>query len=352
MRILVTGGAGFIGSAFVRAALAQGAHVCTLDKLTYAGRLSNLEEVSDHPRRQFVRGDINDAHLVADVLRSFAPDSIVNFAAETHVDRSITDAAAFVHTNVQGVHTLLDAALRFWERLPETAARARFRFLQVSTDEVFGALGPIGAFTEAAPYAPRSPYAASKAAGDHLVRAWRHTYDLPAMIAISSNNYGPRQFPEKFIPMAIINAIEEEPIGLYGDGAQIRDWIHVDDHVTALLEILQRGELGQSYLVGARNERKNIDVAAAICDIVDELCPRSGQGARRRLIALVPDRPGHDRRYAVDCAKLERTLGWRAAVGFEQGLRQTVAWYLAHRDCWAPVKGVASKRLGMRAVAE
>ena len=349
MRILATGGAGFIGSAFVRAALAQGAHVCTLDKLTYAGRVSNIEEVSAHPKHHFVRGDINDAHLVADVLGSFAPDAIVNFAAETHVDRSIADAAAFVHTNILGVHTLLEAALRYWERLRKDA---RFRFLQVSTDEVFGALGSTGAFTETAPYAPRSPYAASKAAGDHLVRAWRNTYDLPAMIAISSNNYGPRQFPEKFIPMAIINAIEEAPIGLYGDGAQIRDWIHVDDHVAALSEILQRGELGQSYLVGARNERRNIDVAAAICDIVDELCPRAGQGARRRLIVHAPDRPGHDRRYAVDCAKLEGTLGWRAAVGFEQGLRQTVAWYLAHRAWWTPVKGVASERLGMRAVAE
>ncbi len=345
--ILVTGGAGFIGSAMCRALTRAGRRVLNLDALTYAASLSSLAEITSASDYTFVEGDIRDASLIAKLFNDFQPDSVIHLAAESHVDRSIGASAPFIDTNITGTHTLLEAARRYWGDLSGDV-RARFRFLHVSTDEVFGSLGANSAFTEITPYDPRSPYSASKAASDHLVRAWWHTYGLPVLISNCSNNYGPYQFPEKFIPNMIIKALNGAALPVYGDGGQVRDWLHVDDHVAALLAVLERGQAGESYVVGGRSERSNIDVAQAILALVRELAPESGAGAH---IAFVADRPGHDRRYAIDCSKIERDLGWRAAHRFEEGLRETVQWYIARRDWWAPIleHRYDGERLGLKA---
>ncbi len=338
MKVLVTGGAGFIGSAACRLLIAETDwSVLNFDKLTYAANLASLREIEANPRYAFQRGDIADGDLVASLLSEFQPDAILNFAAESHVDRSIAGSAIFIQTNIVGVHVLVEAARRYWERLSPARAE-RFRFLQVSTDEVFGALGRDGAFVEETRYDPRSPYSASKAAADHIVRAWGHTYGVPILITNCSNNYGPHQFPEKFIPLMILNALEGLPLPVYGDGGNVRDWLHVDDHVRALKLVLEQGAIGETYAIGGRSERSNLRVAEAICDLVDELAPNAASGARRKLISFVPDRLGHDWRYAIDCAKIERDLGWRPSRGFETGLRDTVRWYLEHRDWWGPIR--------------
>ncbi len=346
--ILVTGGAGFIGSAVCRALVREGRRVLNLDALTYAANLNSLAEIADAPNYRFAEGDIRDAQLLEALFAEFKPDAVLHLAAESHVDRSITGPAPFIETNVGGTQTLLEAARRYWETLSGDA-RARFRFLHVSTDEVFGSLGEDGAFNEATPYDPRSPYSASKAASDHLVRAWAHTYGLPVLISNCSNNYGPYQFPEKFIPNMILKALTGEALPLYGDGGNVRDWLHVDDHVAALGAMLERGRTGETYVVGGRSERKNIDVAQAILALVRELAPESGATDAR--IAFVADRPGHDRRYAIDCSKIEREIGWRASRGFNSSLRETVQWYIDRRDWWAPIleQKYAGERLGLKA---
>lgn len=346
--ILVTGGAGFIGSALCRALVREGRRVLNLDALTYAANLSSLAEIADAPNYRFVHGDIRDARLLDTLFAEFKPDAVLHLAAESHVDRSISGPAAFVETNVGGTQTLLEAARRYWDGL-SGEARDNFRFLHVSTDEVFGSLGEEGAFNEATAYDPRSPYSASKAASDHLVRAWSHTYGLPVLISNCSNNYGPFQFPEKLIPTMILKALRGEALPVYGDGGNVRDWLHVDDHVAALAAMLERGRVGETYVVGGRAERKNIDVARAILTLTREQAPESD--AARAEITFVADRPGHDRRYAIDCSKIERELGWRAAHDFETGLRETVAWYIARRDWWAPIleQKHGGERLGLKA---
>lgn len=351
MRLLITGGAGFIGSACVRHFLRAGAEVATLDKLTYAATRATLADVEDHAAHRLIVADVCDAPRVNAIFAEFKPDAVLHLAAESHVDRSITDAAAFIATNIAGTHVMLEAALHHWETLAGEA-KSRFRFLHVSTDEVFGSLGAEGFFSETTPYDPRSPYSASKAASDHLVRAWRHTHGLPTLISNCSNNYGPYQFPEKLIPLTILNALEGKPIGIYGDGAQVRDWLFVEDHVEALAAILARGAPGETYIVGGRGERRNLEVAEAICDLVDEMAGK-GAPARRDLITFVADRPGHDRRYAIDCARIERDLAWRPRESFQTGLRRTVEWYLARRDWWAPLRAerFGGQRQGLRARA-
>src|SRR5215831_6698709 len=321
MRVLVTGGAGFIGSAVCRHVVLQlGWTVLNLDKLTYAANLRSLDQVNNHPCYRFVRADICDGVTVERAFNEFAPDAVLDLAAETHVDRSIMGSADFIRTNVMGTHTLLEAARRYWMDLPKHR-RDRFRFVHVSTDEVYGSLGETGHFVETSPYNPRSPYAASKAAGDHLVRAWHETYGLPIIISNCSNNYGPYQFPEKLIPLTILNGLEEKPLSVYGDGLNIRDWLYVDDHVRALVLILTTGHPGQNYNVGARSERANLHVVETICDIIDDLVP--GSRSRRDLITFVEDRPGHDRRYAIDPCKIETELGWSSRESFESGLQTT-----------------------------
>lgn len=331
--ILVTGGAGFIGSNFVLDWFSnQSGTIVTLDKLTYAGNLLNLESLAGNPRHFFVRGDICDHSLVEDLLCKYRPRSIVHFAAESHVDRSIKSPEEFITTNVQGTLNLLDKSHQYWNGL-NAEDRARFRFLQVSTDEVYGSLGlEDRAFTELTPYAPNSPYAASKAAADHLVRAWHHTYGLPALTTNCSNNYGPFQFPEKLIPLIILNALEGKPLPIYGDGKNVRDWLYVLDHCEGIRMVLANGTPGETYNIGGRNERKNLDVVTSICDILDELRPDSSIGSRRGLITYVADRPGHDRRYAIDASKIERELGWKPRTPFDQGIRRTIGWYLDNRD--------------------
>jgi dTDP-glucose 4,6-dehydratase len=329
--LLVTGGAGFIGSAVVRRLLGAVPDVVVdLDKLTYAGNLESLGPFAAHARHRFVLGDIADRSVVGGVFAEHQPAAVLHLAAESHVDRSIDDAGQFIHTNVNGTYVLLREAHRYWRALDSTRA-ARFRFVHVSTDEVYGALGPDGRFTEDSPYDPRSPYSASKAASDHLVRAWHHTYGLPTIVTNCSNNYGPYQFPEKLIPLAIQNALRGVPIPVYGRGENVRDWLYVDDHVDALLTVLDRGTPGETYNVGGDSERRNIDVVTRICDVLDELSPDASIGPRRRLIALVADRPGHDFRYAIDATKIRRELGWKPAETFESGLRKTVEWYLANQ---------------------
>src|SRR6266568_4105319 len=332
--ILVTGGAGFIGSNFV---LRWIENVCTpvvnLDLLTYAGNPANLATLEADPRYQLVRADICDAEAVAAALKEHRPRAIVHFAAESHVDRSIADPGAFIRTNVQGTYTLLDQAKRYWSSLDDNERRG-FRFLHVSTDEVYGTLGPNDpAFSETTAYAPNSPYAASKAASDHLARAYFHTYGMPVLTTNCSNNYGPFQFPEKLIPLMILNALEGKPLPVYGDGQNVRDWLYVGEHCSAIRTVLERGRAGETYNIGGNSERNNLDVVHAICDLVDELRPDAAIGSRRKLITYVADRPGHDRRYAMNASKIERELGWRPAVNFERGLRETVAWYLEH-DSW------------------
>ena len=329
--ILVTGGAGFIGSNFVLGWIENvGTPVVNLDLLTYAGNPANLASLEADSRYQLVRADICDAEAVAAALKHHRPRAIIHFAAESHVDRSIADPGAFIHTNVQGTYTLLEQAKRYWTALEENDKRS-FRFLHVSTDEVYGTLGPNdAAFSETTPYAPNSPYAASKAASDHLARAYFHTYGMPVLTTNCSNNYGPFQFPEKLIPLMILNALEGKPLPVYGDGKNVRDWLFVDDHCSAIRTVLQHGGPGETYNIGGNSERNNLDVVETICDLVDRLRPDAKIGPRRKLITFVADRPGHDRRYAIDASKIDRELGWQPAVGFERGLRETVTWYLEH----------------------
>ena len=346
-RFLVTGGAGFIGSAFVRHALAAtGHHVLVVDKLTYAGNLDSLEPVKDHPRFKFVRADIADAAKMRAALTDFQPDVILHLAAESHVDRSIDGPAEFVQTNVVGTFVLLQQALGYWRTLPKAKAEG-FRFHHVSTDEVFGSLDAAGLFNEDSPYRPNSPYSASKAASDHLVRAWHHTYGLPAVISNCSNNFGPCHFPEKLIPLTILNALEGKPLPVYGKGENVRDWLYVEDHARALLMIAERGRIGHGYNVGADCQRSNIAVVRAICALIDELVP-DAIGPRERLITFVADRPGHDLRYAMDARKLREELGWAPQETFESGLRKTVAWYLANRSWWERIRSnvYRGERLG------
>lgn len=341
--ILVTGGAGFIGSCFVReCARRTNWLIVNLDKLTYAGNLDSLSQVpaSQHA---FNEGDICDEDFVYWLLSKYGPRFIVHFAAESHVDRSIDGPLAFVHTNVLGTCALLNAARTYWGQL-STNRRKDFRLLHVSTDEVYGSLGPEGYFTETTPYAPRSPYSASKAAADHLVRAYHETYGLPTLITNCSNNYGPNQFPEKFIPLVTLNAMEDKPLPVYGDGKNIRDWLFVEDHVDALNMVLAQGRVGETYNIGGDSELTNIEIVKAICDLVDELASTSTRGSAHDLICFVPDRPGHDRRYAIDFSKISNELGWRPTTPFEQGLRRTVEWYLAQREWVNRVRTGAYRR--------
>ncbi|MGC1463252.1 MAG: dTDP-glucose 4,6-dehydratase [Terracidiphilus sp.] len=327
--ILVTGGAGFIGSNFILCWLkASGASVVNLDLLTYAGNPANLASLAAEPRYLFVRGDICDGELVASILEKHRPRAIVHFAAESHVDRSIASPEAFIRTNVQGTFVLLDQAKAYWSGLDD-ANRNAFRFLHVSTDEVYGSLGKDDpAFSEQTAYAPNSPYAASKAASDHLARAYHHTWGLPVLTTNCSNNYGPFQFPEKLIPLVILNALEGRQLPVYGDGMNVRDWLFVEDHCAAIRAVLENGRIGETYNIGGNSERTNIAVVKTICDLVDEMRPQAGSAPRKNLIAFVEDRPGHDRRYAIDATKIYRELGWKPAEQFESGLRKTVRWYL------------------------
>ena len=328
--LLITGGAGFIGSNLVRYALAHTAdRIAVVDKLTYAGSLLNLEAPLKDPRVTFLRADIADRDAMARAFAEHQPTAVLNLAAETHVDRSIDGPRPFIDTNIVGTFTLLETARAFVGGLPP-AARDAFRFLHVSTDEVYGSLGDEGQFSEETAYAPNSPYAASKAGADHLVRAYVHTYRLPALITNCSNNYGPFQFPEKLIPLMILNALDGRPLPIYGDGGNVRDWLHVEDHCAGLLLVLAKGRVGEKYNVGGGNERTNVEIVDTICDAVDELRPASG--SRRALKTFVPDRPGHDRRYAIDAVKIRQELGWSPRHTFESGLRDTVRWYLDHRD--------------------
>lgn len=338
MTVLVTGGAGFIGSNFVLDWLAGSDEpVLNLDALTYAGNLGNLASLKDDARHRFVNGDICDRNLVDALLAEHRPRAIVHFAAESHVDRSIHGPGEFMRTNIIGTYTLLEAARAHWASLAGSEREA-FRFLQVSTDEVYGSLAPgAPAFTEQHPYEPNSPYSASKAASDHLVRAWHHTYGLPVLTTNCSNNYGPYHFPEKLIPLTIVNAMAGKPLPVYGDGLNVRDWLYVRDHCSGIRAVLERGRLGETYNIGGWNEKTNIDIVRTVCALLDELRPDTA-GPRSRLITFVKDRPGHDRRYAIDARKIERELGWKPAETFESGIRKTVQWYLAHADWVADVQ--------------
>jgi len=351
MRLLITGGAGFIGSAVIRRVLTNSDHVVlNLDKLTYAANLASLDEVLPNRSYSFVKADICDDAAVSAIFEQFDPEAVMHFAAESHVDRSIDGPAAFIETNIVGTYTLLEAARRHCEKLP-AARKARFRFHHISTDEVFGSLDDGGAFTEKTPYAPNSPYSASKASSDMLVRAWHRTFGLPVVISNCSNNYGPYQFPEKLIPVVVIAALEGKPIPVYGTGANIRDWLYVDDHASALMTIVERGKIGESYNVGGRNELTNIDLVRLICRTMDDLLPQSPHRPHEKLITFVTDRPGHDQRYAIDASKIERELGWRPQTGVQDGIRRTVAWYLENRAWWQAIRdrGFESTRLGLAA---
>lgn len=348
-RILVTGGAGFIGSALCRHLVRKGHMVVNVDKLTYAGNLASLTEIQGKPNYAFVRADICDERRMRAVMATYEIDAVMHLAAESHVDRSIDGPAAFVETNVVGTFRLLNAALAYWRTL-DSFSRAQFRFLHVSTDEVFGDLPfDSGVFTEETPYAPSSPYSASKAAADHFVRAWHHTYGLPIILTNCSNNYGPYQFPEKLIPLVILNALFEQPLPVYGRGANVRDWLYVEDHARGLECALLNGRVGESYNIGCRSERTNLSVVEAICTILDAKRPRRNGQSYKDLITFVPDRPGHDRRYAIDPSKAERELGWRAQETFNSGLEKTVEWYLQNAWWWQPIREqrCAGERLGM-----
>jgi len=346
-RVLVTGGAGFIGSAVVRHLAGEcGVEVLNVDKLTYAGNLESLRPVSNLRNYRFTQADIVDRDAMDDIFGAFRPDGVMHLAAESHVDRSITGSKDFIETNIVGTFTLLEAARAYWSGL-DTEAKAGFRFLHVSTDEVYGSLGSDGLFEETTPYDPSSPYSASKAASDHLAQAWMRTYGLPVVISNCSNNYGPFHFPEKLIPLVTLNALAGVPLPVYGKGDNIRDWLFVEDHARALWTILTAGRPGEKYNVGGRNERTNLAVVETICDVLDELRPAARP--RRDLITFVTDRPGHDHRYAIDASKLETELGWRAQEDFDSGIRRTVAWYLDNEWWWKPLReGVyGSERLGL-----
>lgn len=353
MKILLTGGAGFIGSAVVRQLIRDTEHeVVNVDKLTYAGNLASLAEARNHPRHRFEQVDICDEAEVARVFAEHRPDAVMHLAAESHVDRSIDGPGTFIQTNVVGTFTLLHAARAYWADL-DVDARAAFRFHHVSTDEVYGSLGPTGLFTETTPYDPRSPYSASKAASDHLARAWHETYGLPTLVTNCSNNYGPYHFPEKLIPLVILNARAGKPLPIYGQGDNVRDWLFVDDHARALRLVLERGTPGETYNIGGHNERTNLEVVHAICALLDELLPDSPHRPHEGLITFVADRPGHDRRYAIDAGKIGRELGWSPRETFETGLRKTVEWYLANDAWWRDVQsgGYRQERLGLGVTA-
>ncbi len=341
MKILVTGGAGFIGSAVVRQGIRAGHEIINLDALTYAANMANVAPVSNAPGYHFEQVSIMDRAGLDDVLRRHQPDAIMHLAAESHVDRSIDGPAAFIETNITGTYTLLEAARAYWS---ERGQPDDFRFHHVSTDEVFGSLGPDGMFTEDTPYDPRSPYSASKASSDHLVRAWHETYGLPMVMTNCSNNYGPYHFPEKLIPVVILNALHGRPIPVYGEGANIRDWLYVEDHADALLLVLEKGETGRSYNIGGENEAQNIDLVRTICAILDKRRPDSAP--HDQLIEFVTDRPGHDMRYAIDPTRIRDELNWRPSVTLEEGLARTVDWYLANEDWWRPLLTVATERRG------
>jgi len=337
MRILVTGGAGFIGSALVRHLIGETSHeVLNLDKLTYAGLLSSLAPIDGNPRYRFVKGDICDAALVARLLAEFQPDVIAHLAAESHVDRSIDGPGEFIQTNLVGTFTMLNQALGYWRGLSEQR-RTAFRFHHISTDEVFGSLGEDGFFTETTPYDPRSPYSASKAGSDHLVRAWGHTYGLPVLVTNCSNNYGPYHFPEKLIPLVIIRALAGEPLPVYGDGSNVRDWLYVEDHARALRAVFEHGRPGETYNVGGNSERRNLEVVETICATLDRLSPRADGKPYSSQITFVADRPGHDHRYAIDASKIRAELGWEPQARFEDGIERTVGWYLENRDWWGDI---------------
>jgi len=342
MRLLVTGGAGFIGSAVVRQAIADGHEVVNLDALTYAANLANLDSVAGSSRYAFEEADIRDRAALDRIFARHQPDAVMHLAAESHVDRSIDGPAAFIDTNITGTYTLLEAARAYW------AGGRDFRFHHVSTDEVFGTLGAEGAFTEETPYAPNSPYSASKAASDHLVRAWHETYGLPVVLSNCSNNYGPFHFPEKLIPIVILNALAGKPIPVYGRGENVRDWLFVGDHATALLAVAERGAIGESYNIGGNAEATNIDIVTRICALMDEFVPEGAPHAE--LITYVTDRPGHDFRYAIDASKIRRELGWQPSVTLDEGLRRTVRWYLDSRDWWQAIqaRGHTLERLGLK----
>ncbi|HEY0834353.1 MAG TPA: dTDP-glucose 4,6-dehydratase [Azospirillum sp.] len=348
-KILITGGAGFIGSAVIRHLIAEtDVEVVNVDKLTYAANLDSLKPVADNPRYTFEKADICDRALMAALLEKHRPTAVMHLAAESHVDRSIDGPGAFIMTNVVGTYALLDACVPYWRSLEE-GARERFRFHHISTDEVFGSLGDTGFFTETTPYDPSSPYSSSKASSDHLVRAWHRTYGLPVVLSNCSNNYGPCQFPEKLIPLMILNALDGGKLPVYGQGTNVRDWLYVEDHARALWQVLSQGVPGESYNVGGNNEMKNIEVVQMICDTLDEVAAPLPAGPRRGLITYVTDRPGHDQRYAIDASKIRRELGWEPRETFATGLRRTIDWYLANRVWWQPLRdGVyAGARLGL-----
>lgn len=351
MKILVTGGAGFIGSALVRYLINDTEHsVINVDKLTYAGNLQSLAGVADNPRYRFAQQDICDAQAMADIFAKFQPDAVMHLAAESHVDRSIDGPAAFVQTNIVGTYTLLEAARQYWNGL-SAERKSAFRFHHISTDEVYGELGDTGLFTEQTPYAPSSPYSASKASSDHLVRAWHRTFGLPVVLTNCSNNYGPYHFPEKLIPLVILNALEGKSLPIYGKGDQIRDWLYVEDHARALHTVVTQGQVGETYNIGGHNEKTNLSVVKTICGILDELKPDHPTGIDRyeELITHVTDRPGHDMRYAIDADKIRRELGWTPEETFESGIRKTVQWYLDNADWWQAVQdgSYQRERLGL-----